>query len=43
VNAVAEICGAKVSDVIVGSQELEFAPEAIKAVIIALMLERRAA
>ena len=31
VNAVAEICGAKVSDVIVGSQELEFAPRAIKA------------
>lgn len=31
VNAVAEICGAKVSDVTVGSRELEFAPNAIKA------------
>ena len=31
VNAVAEICGAKVSDVTVGSRELDFAPNAIKA------------
>lgn len=31
VKAVAEVCGAKVSDVIVGSRELEFAPNAIKA------------
>lgn len=31
INAVAEICGAKVSDVTVGSRELEFAPNAIKA------------
>lgn len=31
VNAVAEICGAKVSEVTVGSRELEFAPNAIKA------------
>lgn len=31
VKAVAEICGAKVSDATVGSRELEFAPNAIKA------------
>jgi RNA 3'-terminal phosphate cyclase (ATP) len=31
VNAVAEICDAEVSDITVGSRELEFAPRAIKA------------